>query len=237
MISAGFIKLLIPLIVVIPGIAAFALHAPLDRADEAYPWLLDNLLPPGVKGLAFAALTAAIVSSLASMMNSISTIFTMDIYRTFIRRQAFERELVRSGRWVGTLSLLIAATIAPMLTGLDQAFQYIQEFTGFISPGALSIFLAGFFYRRATAGGALAAAGGSFVFNAAFKFLWPSLPWMDRMGIVFLICLGLIVLFRSAPDREKYIDTDIRLFKTTPLFNLLSVVIVIILVIFYVLWW
>lgn len=238
MLFAGFIKLLIPLLVVIPGIAAFALNAPLAKSDEAYPWLLSNLLPDGIKGIAFAALTAAIVSSLASMMNSISTIFTMDIYHSCIRPSAQQSELVRVGRWVSFAALLIAAFIAPMLTGLDQAFQYIQEFTGFISPGALSIFLAGFFYKRATANGALAAALGSFVFSTILKFSCPGLPWMDRMGIVFLLCCGLIILMgnkKQAPGKEITISRE--LFKTGKLFNILSCVIMVILVIFYWLWW
>jgi SSS family solute:Na+ symporter len=235
---AGFIKLLIPLLVVIPGIAAFALDAPLEKSDEAYPWLLSNLLPVGVKGVAFAALTAAIVSSLASMMNSVSTIFTMDIYKSYIRKNAGQRELVYTGRWASLFSLLIAVIIAPMLTGLDQAFQYIQEFTGFISPGALSIFLAGFFYRRATADGALVAAVGTFVFSLLFKLLLPELPWMDRMGIVFLLCCAIIVLMgkRGAPD-ESVEKVNPILFRTGRTFNILSVVIIIILVIFYWLWW
>ena len=118
------------------------------KSDEAYPWLLSNLLPVGIKGVAFAALTAAIVSSLASMMNSIATIFTMDIYRSYIRPQVGEADLVHVGRWTSFISLVIAVIIAPMLSGLDQAFQYIQEFTGFISPGALAIFLAGFFLSQ-----------------------------------------------------------------------------------------
>ena len=120
MLFAGFIKLLIPLLVVIPGIAAFALNAPLEKSDEAYPWLLSNLLPVGIKGVAFAALTAAIVSSLASMMNSIATIFTMDIYRSYIRPQVGEADLVHVGRWTSFISLVIAVIIAPMLSGLDQ---------------------------------------------------------------------------------------------------------------------
>ena len=119
MLFAGFIKLLIPLLVVIPGIAAFALDAPLEKSDEAYPWLLSNLLPVGVKGIAFAALTAAIVSSLASMMNSISTIFTMDIYRSYLRPKAGQSELVRTGRWASFISLLIAVCIAPLLSGVN----------------------------------------------------------------------------------------------------------------------
>lgn len=238
MLFAGFIKLLVPLLVVIPGIAAFALNAPLEKSDEAYPWLLSNLLPVGVKGIAFAALTAAIVSSLASMMNSISTIFTMDIYRSYFRKDAGQKELVLTGRWASFGSLLIAVSIAPMLSGLDQAFQYIQEFTGFISPGALAIFLAGFFYKRATANGALAAALGSFVFSTLMKFLCPELPWLDRMGIVFLLCCGLIVLLGSGKQMNEEYTTHRRgLFRTSRLFNVMSLIVIAILVTFYCLWW
>lgn len=238
MLFAGFIKLFIPLLVVIPGIAAFALDAPLGKSDEAYPWLLGNLLPVGVKGVAFAALTAAIVSSLASMMNSISTIFTMDIYRSYFRKEAGQKELVHTGRWASFGSLLIAVLIAPMLSGLDQAFQYIQEFTGFVSPGALSIFLAGFFYKRATANGALAAALGSFVFSFGLKFLFPGLPWMDRMGLVFLMCCALIVLLgKKGQPANAYTRHDPALFHTGRMFNVMSVVILAILIGFYYFWW
>ena len=238
MLFAGFIKLLIPLLVVIPGIAAFALNAPLERSDEAYPWLLSNLLPAGMRGIAFAALTAAIVSSLASMMNSISTIFTMDIYHSYIKKNAGQKELVLAGRWSSFLSLMIAVLIAPMLTGLDQAFQYIQEFTGFISPGALAIFLAGFFYRRATANGALAAALGTFAFSVLLKLLLPGLPWMDRMGIVFLLCCGVIILMgKKKTESRQDLAISKELFKTTPLFNALSLVVIVILIIFYCVWW
>jgi SSS family solute:Na+ symporter len=171
------------------------------------------------------------------MMNSVSTIFTMDIYHSF-KKKASQPELVRTGRYASFIALCIAVCIAPMLSGLDQAFQYIQEFTGFISPGALSIFLAGFFYKRATANGALAAALGSFVFSFALKFLLPALPWMDRMGIVFLLCLGLILFIGGKrSDREKYVGLNADLFKTTPLFNVLSMVVIVILIIFYCLWW
>lgn len=238
MLFAGFIKLFIPLIVVIPGIAAFALNAPLEKSDEAYPWLLGTLLPTGIKGIAFAALTAAIVSSLASMMNSISTIFTMDIYRSYIHKGAGQKELVRIGRWTGFGALLIAVLIAPLLSGLDQAFQYIQEFTGLISPGALAIFLAGFFYKRATSNGALAAALGTFVFSIGMKICWPELPWLDRMGIVFLLCCGLIIVMgRRSVQQETYIAINRNLFRTPALFNILSVVVLLILIAFYWMWW
>ncbi len=237
MLFAGVIKLFIPFLVVIPGIVAFAMNAPLDKADEAYPWLVSNLLPNGIKGITLAALTAAIVSSLASMMNSISTIFTMDIYRMYIRPEASQRKLVVTGRLASGLSLLVAVIIAPLLTGLDQAFQYIQEFTGFVSPGALSIFLAGFFYRKATANGALLAALGSFVFSIGMKWMVPGLPWMDRMGIVFLLCCGVIYLFRERTAGSGITRYEANFFRTSRLFNISSVIIFLILVLFYYLWW
>lgn len=238
MVFAAFIKLFIPLLVVIPGIAAFALHAPLDRSDEAYPWLVKTLLPVGAKGVVLAALSAAIVSSLASMMNSVSTIFTMDIYKSYIRPSASQTSLVRVGRWMSLLCLVIAAFIAPLLGNLDQAFQYIQEFTGFISPGALAIFLAGLFYRPATSRGALLAAVGTFVLSILFKIFLPDLPWLDRMGIVFLLCCLIMIL---TGDRKKQAvagyDVKPSWFRTTPLFNILSCIIMAILVVIYIIWW
>jgi len=237
---AALLKLLIPLIVVIPGIAVFAMGVELGKSDEAYPWLLSNLIPTGIKGLAFAALIAAIVSSLATMMNSISTIFTMDIYKPYIEKGASEGKLVRVGRLCSLTAIVIAIVITPMLTTLDQAFQYIQEFTGFISPGALAIFLTGFFYKKASSNGALLAAIGTFVFSTAMKFAFPGLPWMDRMFIVFFLCV-LTVFVTTLVERKgvsgKAIQITPGLFKTSRTFNIVSVVILVILVIFYTLWW
>jgi SSS family solute:Na+ symporter len=237
---AAFLKLLLPLIVVIPGIAVYAMGVELGKSDEAYPWLLSNIIPTGIKGLAFAALIAAIVSSLATMMNSISTIFTMDIYKPYIEQGASERKLVTVGRLCSFVALIIAIVIAPLLTSLDQAFQYIQEFTGFISPGALAIFLTGFFYKKATANGALLAAIGTFVFSTVMKFAFPGLPWMDRMLIVFFLCV-LTVFVTTLVERkganEKAIVITPGLFKTSRTFNIVSGVIMVILVVFYILWW
>ncbi len=240
LVFAAYLKLLLPLIVVIPGIVAFALHADIAKSDEAYPWLLHNFVPTGVKGLAFAALVAAIVSSLASMMNSVATIFTMDIYKEFINKSASEHRLVSVGRLASFTALLIAVFIAPQLSNLDQAFQYIQEFTGFISPGALAIFLAGFFYKKATANGALAAALGTFVFSLLFKVFMPNLPFMDRMGIVFLLSLLLIWIFARIEGNkihEKAITISSGMFKTSKAFFIGSIGVVVILIIFYSLWW
>jgi len=237
---AGLLKLLIPVIVVIPGIAVCAMGVELGKSDEAYPWLMSHLIPTGIKGLAFAALIAAIVSSLASMMNSISTIFTIDIYKPYIEKNANEGKLVNTGRLSSLVALLIAVAITPMLTTLDQAFQYIQEFTGFISPGALAIFLTGFFYKKATSNGALLAAIGTFIFSTVLKFAFPGLPWMDRMLIVFLLCV-LTVFVTAIAERKglsnKAIEITPDLFKTGRSFNIVSCVILVILVILYTLWW
>jgi len=238
LIFAGFLKLLLPLIVVIPGIAAFLLAQKgiitIDKPDNAYPVLL-NMIPQGVRGLAFAALVAAILSSLASMMNSISTIFTMDIYNTYFSKNATEKRLVNVGRISAVLAMIIAVVIAPLLTNLDQAFQYIQEFTGFISPGALAIFLTGFFYKKATANGALAAALGTFVFSALFKFLLPEVPFLDRMGYVFLI--SLFAKIENKPESPRVIQLDKTMFTTSKGFKWGAAIIVIILIVLYALWW
>lgn len=244
LIFAGFLKLLLPLIVVIPGIICYVMVqdgmiGDIGKADNAYPVLL-SMIPSGVRGLAFAALVAAIVSSLASMMNSISTIFTMDIYKSIINKGVSEHKMVNVGRLTSFIAMIIACLIAPILSNLDQAFQYIQEFTGFVSPGALAIFLAGFFYKRATANGALAAALGTFILSALFKALLPEMPFMDRMGIVFLLCFALIVIFamieRKPVDDVKVIYKK-GLFNTTTGFKVGALMIIAILVLLYAIWW
>ena len=190
---AGGLKLLLPLIVVIPGIVAFGLDAPIDKADQAYPWLLGTYVGPGVKGLAFAALAAAIVSSLASMMNSTATIFTIDLYKSR-RPETPEGRLVTVGRIVSLTAITIAALVAyPLLGQIDQAFQYIQEYTGFISPGVLAVFVMGLFWRKATANAALVTAVLSIPLSAIAKVLLPSIPFLNRMGYVFLFSVLLIV--------------------------------------------
>lgn len=187
---AAFLKLLMPLIIVVPGIAAAMLSPGLERPDQAYPEMM-KLAPVGLRGLIFAALVAAIVSSVGSMVNSISTIFTMDLYRP-MKPKASEASLVRTGRIVGATALGIAVLCAqPLLGGFDQAFQYIQEFTGFFTPGICAIFILGVFVPSTTARGALAAAIGSFVLSIAFRYAAPDIPFMDRVGYVFLLCMGM----------------------------------------------
>lgn len=237
---AAFLKMLMPLIIVLPGVAAVILVPDLDPSDKAYPTVM-NLLPVGILGLVFAALIAAIISSLASMMNSISTIFTMDLYRHFAKSEKSERQLVTVGRVASLSAMIIALVLAkPLLGNFKQAFQYIQEFTGFFTPGVCALFLLGFFWKKTTSDAALATAIGSAVFSVAFKLWWPELPFIDRVGVVFLLCIavgiGVSAMQRAEPhpDAIDYADVDT---STTKGFNIASGVIVIMLVALYATWW
>ncbi len=236
---AAYLKLLMPVIVVLPGIAAVILFPEIEKADQAYPSMM-TLMPIGIKGLIFAALVAAIISSLASMTNSISTIFTMDLYRP-LKHDKPENHYVSVGRVVTVLSLIIAVCVAqPLIGQSEQAFQYIQEFTGLFSPGITVIFLMGMFWKRTTSMGALSAALGSAIFSVAFAYFWPSLPFMDRIGIVFLMCLALtylVSLLESEPKNDKSVSLEKVSFKTESNFNIAAVGVVIILVGFYTTWW
>ncbi len=236
---AAFLKVLMPLIVVLPGIAAVLLVPDLEKADQAYPSLM-TLMPVGLKGIIFAALVAAIVSSLASMTNSVSTIFTMDIYKDRNPDKS-QHHYVKVGRIVSLLALIIAMVVAkPLLGQFDQAFQYIQEFTGFFTPGIVALFALGMFWKKTTANGGLVAAVGSAVFSLAFKLLLPELPFMDRVGIVFLLCVGLAVivsLFEGKGDHEHAVQLNDINFKTSSVFNVGSVALTIVVAAFYITWW
>lgn len=236
----GYLKILTPLIVVIPGIAAYALHADIAKPDEAYPWLLSTFVPTGLKGLAFAALIAAIVSSLSSMVNSTATIFSMDIYKPIIKKDASESQLVLTGRIASIIALVIAIVIAPSLSSLEQAFQFIQEFTGFISPGIFAIFIFGLFWKKATANSAIWAAVLTIPLSLGIKFLIPALPFLNRMGVVFLILSAIVViitLLESREDSPKAFKIPTDLFHTDTVFNVGSIGIFAILAVFYTIWW
>ena len=256
MIFAGFLKLLMPLIIVIPGIAAYvivnkgidasfieSMKDPLTglvKSDRAYPTLLQ-LLPTGLKGLAFAALTAAIVSSLASMANSTSTIFTLDIYKSFIAPGASEERQVRVGRIAAVVAFLVAAMVAPALRQLDQAFQYIQEYTGFISPGVFAIFMFGFFWKKTTSDAALAAAVVTIPLSALLKFMFPLCPFIDRMGIVFLVLSVLMVVISlvqgKGEDHPKGIEITKSMFRTSTQFKIGAIIISGIVAALYITFW
>ncbi|WP_022971925.1 sodium:solute symporter family transporter, partial [Xanthomonas maliensis] len=239
MVFAAFLKLLMPAVVVLPGIAAVVLAPTLGKPDQAYPTMMQ-LLPTGVLGLVFAALVAAIVASLASKINSVATIFTLDFYAKS-RPQADQKQLVRVGRIAAFVSVALAiVTAKPLLGGFDQAFQYIQEYTGFFTPGIVVIFMLGLFWKRANEAGALTAAIGSFVLSVVLKLAWPSLPFMDRVGLVFLLSLVLAVLVSlatpAAPARDM-IRTDDVGYGTPLSFNTGAVGVIAILIALYTLFW
>ncbi len=236
---AAFLKLLMPLIVVLPGIAAVLILPDLAKPDQAYPQLM-GLMPSGLKGLIFAALVAAILSSLASMTNSVATLFTMDLYAQ-IKPNKNQQHYVLVGRVASLTALVIALfTAKPLLGDFDQAFQYIQEFTGFFTPGIVVLFFLGMFWRRTTANGALAAAVGSAVFSGLFYWFWPELPFMDRVGLVFLLCLGLAVIASLLTPTKVHtgsVDLADIDFSTSKGFNSAMVLVVLILILFYSVWW
>ena len=251
---AAALKLIIPLIVVIPGIAAYVMIKDTAgfetfKADNAYPWLL-KLLPPGMKGLAFAALTAAIVSSLASMLNSTSTIFTMDIYKQYIKPNATDKQTVNTGRFSALIALLISGIMAPLLGGIDQAFQFIQEYTGVVSPGILAVFILGLFWKKTTNKAAIIGALTSIPIAMYFKVApkgWSSsnffidVPFLDQMGYTAILTMVVIVLVsyiqnKGAKD-SKGIEISKSTFKTSGTFNIASFAIMLILVALYAFFW
>lgn len=207
LIFAGFLKILIPFIVVLPGICAYYimqdpvkfssmnLAGNINVADDAYPWLIRNFTPTGIKGLSFAALTAAIISSLASMFNSTSTLFTMDIYKKYINRDAKDKQLVNVGRLVAVCALLIALiAVKPLLGGLDQAFQYIQEYSGFIYPGIITVFGLGLLWKRASSTAAVWTAIITIPLGILFKVSLPDVAFQFRAGYIFIILVSFFIL-------------------------------------------
>jgi solute:Na+ symporter, SSS family len=270
---AAFLKLLMPVIVVLPGIAAYVLYQQgmfqtemLQNGelnpDRAYPVLL-NLLPAGLKGLAFAALTAAIVASLAGKANSIATIFTLDIFKKRINTEASEDRLVAIGRYTVIIAMILAVIIAPFM-GIDKkgGFQYIQEYTGFVSPGVFAMFILGFFWRKTTSSAALFATIGGFIMSIFLKFLPKyadlsflnsmgfsvknvdgiyEIPFIDRMGFVFVFCIIAMYIISivegKGKDSKKALDVDAGMFKTSPGFTAGALIILGVLVALYTKFW
>lgn len=270
---AAFLKLLMPLIVVIPGIAAYVLYQKGGfqtemlqdgtlNPDRAYPTLL-NLLPTGLKGLSFAALTAAIVASLAGKANSIATIFTLDIYKKKINENADEKKLVSIGKLTIITAMIIAVIVAPLL-GIDKkgGFQYIQEYTGFVSPGIFAMFILGFFWKKTTSNAALFATIGGFLLSIIFKFM-PNfvdlhflydfgfavpnvdgiyeIPFVDRMGFVFLICVigmfGISIYETNKGVQTNGLEIDKSMFKVSSGFAVGSIIIIGVLAALYTVFW
>lgn len=255
---AAFLKLLVPVIAVLPGIVMYVLHSKglfqaemsqgdVLKPDHAYPTLM-NLLPPGLKGIAFAALTAAIVASLAGKANSISTIFSLDIYKKYFNKEASDKKMVRVGRWAVAISMTIAAIVTPSLKSLDQAYQFIQEYVGFISPGVLAIFLLGFYWKRTTAAAAMTGALITIPLSTVLKFLpvwtngaFPDYPFLDRMAIDFVVIVILMVvisLSKPQKDMDQHtIEVDTSMFKISTGFAIGSLLIMGILTALYTVFW
>ncbi|WP_121356246.1 sodium/sugar symporter [Flavisolibacter nicotianae] len=280
---AAFLKLLMPVIVVLPGIAAYLLHKEnvsvgdvnMQSAigignelvqDKAYPILL-NLLPPGLKGLAFAALTAAIVASLAGKCNSIATIFTLDIYKKKINPEATENKMVSIGRVAVIAAMLVAVLIAPFL-GIDKkgGFEFIQEYTGFVSPGIFAMFILGFFWKKTTSNAAIFATVGGFILSVIFKFL-PlimnlqflnplgfsvpvtqangntvyEIPFIDRMGFVFVIAVIGMIIISNIENRKGVTPhgmiVDRKMFRLSPSFAVGALLVCGILLALYSVYW
>jgi SSS family solute:Na+ symporter len=257
---AAFLKLIIPLIVVIPGIVAFVMFSQPEGTaiiegareaftkanggvnyDKAYPWLISTFIPTGLKGVVVAALTAAIISSLASMLNSTATIFTMDIYKPYISKNASEKKLVTIGRFTAAISLIIALSIAPFLESLPQVFQYIQEYTGLVSPGILAVAMLGLFWKKVTTRGAIWGAILSIPIALVLKLPIMELPFMDQMMYTFIITIvvvGMISLSSNDNDDDpKGFNLTAKLFSTDKVFNIASYLVVLILALLYSIFW
>ncbi|EAA3687579.1 sodium/sugar symporter [Escherichia coli] len=254
---AAFLKLIVPFLVVIPGIAAYVITQSPElmsqmgamamnnlptaaHADKAYPWL-TQFLPAGVKGVVFAALAAAIVSSLASMLNSTATIFTMDIYKAHIAPNTGDHQLVNVGRISAIAALIIACLVAPMLGGIGQAFQYIQEYTGLVSPGILAVFMLGLFWKKTTSRGAIIGVVASIPFALFLKFMPLNMPFMDQMLYTLLFTI-VVIAFTSLStseqdDDSKAIKVTAQTFKTERSFNVAAYAIVVVLAVLYALFW
>ena len=257
---AAFLKLIIPLIVVIPGIIAYIMFTQPEGTaiipgvqeaftkidgsinyDKSYPWLISVFVPVGLKGVVIAALVAAIVSSLASMLNSTSTIFTMDIYRPYINRGASEKTLVNTGRITAAAALIIAGILAPLLGNIPQMFQYIQEYTGLVSPGVLAVFLMGLFWKKSTSKGAIFGVVASIPVALLLKTSVVDLPFMDQMFYTMLITMviiaGVSLTQSSDVDDPKGISLTAQTFKTDSIFNISAYAVIVILAVLYTIFW
>lgn len=239
---AAFMKLFLPLIVVIPGIAAYALNADVEKGDQVYSWVLNEYIATGFKGICFAAVVAAVGSSISSIVNSASTIFTMDLYKPFAKGDKSEASLVRVGKITAGVVLLIGVLIAPQFKELGSAFSFIQKYTGYFSPGILVIFLFGMFWKRTSASAAMWVVLLSLPLSLGLdtSFTESQLPFIDKMGVSFLI-LSLVIIvismLQNKGDDPKAIHLEKGIFKTDPIFNVSALLVMGILTAIYTLMW
>ncbi len=269
---AGFLKILMPVIVMLPGIAAYVLHKNGGlqsemmtngkvSADNAYPAILAYL-PNGLKGLSIAALTAAIVASLAGKVNSISTIFTLDIYKKYINKEATEKKMVWLGRVVIAFAMMIAIAFTwNDLLGISSegGFTFIQKYTGLISPGVFAMFILGFFWKRTTGAAAIAGLLCGFLFSLFFLNYAPAvfghetwlytafkngdgvyeIPFLLNMGYSFFFTVAIMVIISLFGPKinPKGLEIDSSMFKIKPLHTALIVIILLMITLIYAKFW
>lgn len=240
---AAFLKILLPLIVVVPGIVAFAVRADVAKGDQVYAWVLNSYIPVGLKGICFAAVIAAVGSSISSIVNSVSTIFTIDIYQSYINKNAGNDKLLKVGKASAALALFLGAITAITIPSPDQAFQSIQEFTGHFSPGILVVFLFGLFWNKSSSKAAILVILFSLPLSFFLSFFYPPevLPFMNRMVVVFLVLSVMMVLIswlnNGKSNDPKALQLDKTLFETSSGFKLGALLIMGILVAIYTMWW
>lgn len=239
---AAYLKLIIPLLVVLPGIAAFVLKADIAKPDEAYPWLLNHFVPSGLKGFVFAALIAAIISSLAAIINSAATIFSIDIYKVHFDREATEETVVKTGKISGILMVAIAAFIASTLSGIEQVFQFIQEYTGLVSPGITAMFILGIFWKKTSATAAWIAVLITLPVPVLLKWIYPEMPFLDNMVVSFLIiCIQMIMVSLMVkpkdPVKSEWTLPENIFRNNDRVFKWMAIGIVIILAALYTIFW
>lgn len=237
---AAFLSVIVAVIIVLPGVIASDLYPQMiSSRDEAFPVLIRELLPSGYSGLVIAALLAAIISSLNSMCNSVATIFTMDVYRHSINKNATETQLVKVGRWVTAIALLLAVIVTPTIASLGKLFAFIQEYTGFVSPGVLCIFLLGFFWKRMTSKAALWAVLLTIPISALLKFIFTDIAFLDRMMITFLILLLVSIVISLNERRAEKVIYNSRnsAQRTSIIFNIGVIILVSLISIFYIVFW
>jgi SSS family solute:Na+ symporter len=237
---AGYLKLIIPVLVVLPGIAAFVLKADISKADEAYPWLLNHFVPSGIKGFVFAALIAAIISSLAAIINSAATIFSIDIFKVHFAKQATEDIIVRAGKISGIIMVAFAAILASMLNGIEQVFQFIQEYTGLVSPGITAMFVLGIFWKRTTARAAWIAVLITLPIPVILKWIFPAMPFLDNMVVSFLIITAqmiIVSLIKVESVKSDWAMPEGIFRNNDKVFKVLAIGIVLILTVLYTIFW
>lgn len=236
-IFAAGLWLLVPFAIVMPGIVASQLYGDqLGRADEAYPTLIRELVPVGLRGLIFAALAGAVISSLASMLNSASTIFTMDLYKRHFHRQAGERQLVRVGRLTTVLFLGLACVVSTSKLLEGGVFKFIQEFQGYISPGILAAFVFGFAVKKAPPAAGVGALLLSAPIYGLLQWQFPDVPYLHRMLLTFVVLLAAMTFLTLArPLAEPRVlpvrqDIDMR---SSPLVYVSGILVILAVLVFF----